>query len=141
MKIRKLEKDVLGDDSAALGALANVVVALDVARRSTAPSLDGSGEFQDRCATAIIAVANHILEKIERNYRQDLKRFRVSFDVKRVGNHMMEVDAETKEDAENLVQNKLDQMENREFDDMKTEFLAAEVFDSEEVKDEGRRGA
>ena len=141
MKIRKLEKDVSGDDSAALGALANVVVALDVARRSTAPSLDGSGEFQDRCATAIIAVANHILEKIERNYRQDLKRFRVSFDVKRVGNHMMEVDAETKEDAENLVQNKLDQMENREFDDMKTEFLAAEVFDSEEVKDEGRRGA
>lgn len=141
MKIRKLEKDVSGDDSAALGALANVVVALDVARRSTAPSLDGSGEFQDRCATAIIAAANHILEKIERNYRQDLKRFRVSFDVKRVGNHMMEVDAETKEDAENLVQNKLDQMENREFDDMKTEFLAAEVFDSEEVKDEGRRGA
>lgn len=58
--------------------------------------------------------------------------------MKRVGNHMMEVDAETKEDAENLVQNKLDQMENREFDDMKTEFLAAEVFDSEEVKDEGR---
>lgn len=141
MKIRKLEKDVSGDDSAALGALANVVVALDVARRSTAPSLDGSGEFQDRCATAIIAVANHILEKIERNYRQDLKRFRVSFDVKRVGNHMMDVDAETKEDAENLVQNKLDQMENREFDDMNTEFLAAEVFDSEEVKDEGRRGA
>ena len=141
MKIRKLEKDVSGDDSASLGALANVVVALDVARRSTAPSLDGSGEFQDRCATAIISVANHILEKIERNYRQDLKRFRVSFDVKRVGNHMMEVDAETKEDAENLVQNKLDQMENREFDDMKTEFLAAEVFDSEEVKDEGRRGA
>ena len=141
MKIRKLEKDVSGDDSAALGALANVVVALDAARRSTAPSLDGSGEFQDRCATAIIAVANHILEKIERNYRQDLKRFRVSFDVKRVGNHMMEVDAETKEDAENLVQNKLDQMENREFDDMNTEFLAAEVFDSEEVKDEGRRGA
>ena len=141
MKIRKLEKDVSGDDSAALGALANVVVALDVARRSTAPSLDGSGEFQDRCTTAIISVANHILEKIERNYRQDLKRFRVSFDVKRVGNHMMEVDAETKEDAENLVQNKLDQMENREFDGMKTEFLAAEVFDSEEVKDEGRRGA
>ena len=141
MKIRKLEKDVSGDDSAALGALANVVVALDVARRSTAPSLDGSGEFQDRCMTAIISVANHILEKIERNYRQDLKRFRVSFDVKRVGNHMMEVDAETKEDAENLVQNKLDQMENREFDDMNTEFLAAEVFDSEEVKDEGRRGA
>ena len=138
MKIRKLEKDVSGDDSASLGALANVVVALDVARRSTAPSLDGPGEFQDRCATAIIAVANHILEKIERNYRQDLKRFRVSFDVKRVGNHMMEVDAEPKEDAEDLVQNKLDQMENREFDDMKTEFLAAEVFDSEEIKDEAR---
>lgn len=74
-----------------------------------------------------------MLERIEHNYRKDLKRFRVSFDVKRVGNHMMEVDAETKEDAENLVQNKLDQMENRELDDMKTEFLAAEVFDSEEV--------
>ena len=141
MKIRKLAVDALRGDAVALGALANVIVAIDVARRSTAPSLDGSGEFQDRCATAIVAVADQILERIERNYRQDLKRFRVSFDVKRVGNHMMEVDAETKEDAENLVQNKLDQMENRELDDMKTEFLAAEVFDSEEVKDEGRRGA
>ena len=125
----------------ALGALANVIVALDVARRSTAPSIDGSGEFQDRCATAIIAVADQILEKVERNYEQDLKRFRVSYDVKRAGNHTMEVDAETKEDAENLVQNKLDQMENREFDDMKTEFLAAEVFDSEEIRDADRRGA
>lgn len=134
MKIRKLKKDVWGDDSTSIGALANVIVALETARGLTSPSLDGSVEFRDRCATAIIAVANHILEKIERNYRQDLKRFRVSFDVKRVGNHMMEVDAETKEDAENLVQNRLDQMENREFNDMKTEFLAAEVFDSEEVE-------
>lgn len=131
MKIRKLAVDALGCDAA---ALANVIVALDVARRSTAPSLDGSGEFQDRCATAIVAIADRILERIERNYEKDLKRFRVSFDVKRVGNHTMEIDAETKEDAEASVQNKLDQMSARELGDMKTDFLAAEVFDSEEVE-------
>ena len=138
MKIRKIKEDAWGDDFSAIGALANVIVALDVARSSTAPSLDGAGEFQNRCATAIVAVADRILERIERNYEKNLKRFRVSFDVKRVGNHTMDVDAETKEDAENLVQNKLDQMENREFEDMKTELLAAEVFDSEEIKDEVR---
>lgn len=33
MKIRKLAVDALRGDAAALGALANVIVALDVARR------------------------------------------------------------------------------------------------------------
>lgn len=62
------------------------------------------------------------------------RRFRVEYDVKRSGNHSMEVEAETEEDARNMVQNKLDQMEDSEFDDMRTDFLAADVFDAEEVK-------
>ena len=135
MKVRKLAKDVWGDDSAAIGALANVIVALDVAQNSTAPSLDGSCEFQARCSTAIIALADSILEKIERNYAPGMKRFRVTFDVKRSGVHTMEVDAETEDDAKDLVQSRLEQMEASEFDDMKTDFLAADVFEAEECRD------
>ena len=134
MKVRKLAKDVFGDDSAAIGALANVVCALDIARNSTAPSLKDSGEFQERCATAIVAIADNILGKIERNYAPEMKRFRVTFDVKRSGVRSMEVDAETEEDAKDLVQDKLEQMEESEFDGMKTDFLAADVFETEEVR-------
>ena len=132
MKIKKLKCD-WGGDALSVGALADVIVALNVAQNSTAPSLDGSCEFQSRCSTAIIALADHILEKIEQNYAPDMKRFKVTFDVKRSGVHTMEVDAETEDDAKNLVRNKLEQMEASEFDDMKTDFIAAEVFESEEM--------
>lgn len=132
MKIKKLKCD-WGGDALSVGALADVIVALNVAQNSTAPSLDGSCEFQNRCSTAIIALADHILEKIEQNYAPDMKRFKVTFDVKRSGVHTMEVDAETEDDAKNLVRNKLEQMEASEFDDMKTDFVAAEVFESEEM--------
>lgn len=134
MKIRKLTEDNWGGDSLSMGALADVIVALNIAQTSTAPSLQDSKEFQGRCATAIVAIANQILGKVERFYAPETKRFRVTYDVKRSGVHTMEVDAETEEDARNLVQNKLSQMESGEFDDMKTDFLAAEVFESEEVK-------
>ena len=132
MKIKKLKCD-WGGDALSVGALADVIVALNVAQNSTAPSLDGSCEFQNRCSTAIIALADHILEKIEQNYAPDMKRFKVTFDVKRSGVHTMEVDAETEDDAKDLVRNKLEQMEASEFDDMKTDFIAAEVFESEEM--------
>ena len=132
MKIKKLKCD-WGGDALSVGALADVIVALNVAQNSTAPSLDGSCEFQNRCSTAIIALADHILEKIEQNYAPDMKRFKVTFDVKRSGVHTMEVDAETEDDAKDLVRNKLEQMEASEFDDMKTDFIAAEVSESEEM--------
>lgn len=132
MKIKKLKCD-WGGDALSVGALADVIVALNVAQNSTAPSLDGSCEFQDRCSTAIVALADHILEKIEQNYAPDMKRFKVTFDVKRSGVHTMEVDAETEDDAKDLVRNKLEQMEASELDDMKTDFIAAEVFESEEM--------
>lgn len=132
MKIKKLKCD-WGGDALSVGALADVIVALNVAQNSTAPSLDGSCEFQARCSTAIVALADHILEKIEKNYVPDMKRFKVTFDVKRSGVHTMEVDAETEDDAKDLVRNKLEQMEASELDDMKTDFIAAEVFESEEM--------
>ena len=132
MKIKKLKCD-WGGDALSVGALADVIVALDVAQNSMAPSLDGSCEFQARCSTAIIALANHILEKIEKNYAPDMKRFKVTFDVKRSGVHTMEVDAETEDDAKDLVRNKIEQMETSELDDMKTDFIAAEVLESEEM--------
>ena len=133
MKIKKLKCD-WGGDALSVGALADVIVALNVAQNSTAPSLDGSCEFQNRCSTAIIALADHILEKIEQNYAPDMKRFKVTFDVKRSGVHTMEVDAETEDDAKELVRNKLDQMEASELDDMKTDFIDSDVFDAEEIK-------
>ena len=133
MKIKKLKCD-WGGDALSVGALADVIVALDVAQNSTAPSLDGSCEFQARCSTAIVALADHILEKIEQNYAPDMKRFKVTFDVKRSGVHTMEVDAETEDDAKNLVRNKLEQMEASELDDMKTDFVDSDVFDAEEIK-------
>ena len=133
MKIKKLKCD-WGGDALSVGALADVIVALDVAQNSTAPSLDGSCEFQARCSTAIVALADHILGKIEQNYVPDMKRFKVTFDVKRSGVHTMEVDAETEDDAKDLVRNKLEQMEASELDDMKTDFIDSDVFDAEEIK-------
>ena len=132
MKIKKLKCD-WGGDALSVGALADVIVALNVAQNSTAPSLDGSCEFQNRCSTAIIALADHILAKIEQNYAPDMKRFKVTFDVKRSGVHTMEVDAETEDDAKDLVRNKLEQMETSELDDMKTDFIDTDVFDAEEM--------
>ena len=132
MKIKKLKCD-WGGDALSVGALADVIVALNVAQNSTAPSLDGSCEFQNRCSTAIIALADHILGKIEQNYAPDMKRFKVTFDVKRSGVHTMEVDAETEDDAKDLVRNKLEQMETSELDDMKTDFIDTDVFDAEEM--------
>lgn len=137
MKIRKLDGKNWGPSLCAceMAALGTTILALDRAQNSTAPSLPNSHEFQERCAAAIVALANQIVENVERHYVPETKRFRVQFDVKRVGNLEMTVEAETEEDAKNLVQNKLDAMERSELDGMKTDFLEAGVYEVEEVRE------
>lgn len=129
MKIKKLKGDWRNDAM----VMCQMIVALKEARAVSSACM-GCEEFQSRSADAILALANRLMEEhVEKFYEPDMKRFKVTFDVKRSGVHTMEVDAETEDDAKNLVRNKLEQMEASEFDDMKTDFIAAEVFESEEM--------
>ena len=130
MKIKKLKGDWRNDAM----VMCQTISALKTARDVSMGAAD-NGDFQVRCSNAIFALANRLMEEqVERFYEPDMKRFKVTFDVKRSGVHTMEVDAETEEDAKNIVQNRLKQMEESEFDGMKTDFLDAEVFESEEVR-------
>lgn len=130
MKIKKLKGDWSGDTL----AMCQMINALDRARIVSNACADNA-DFQNRCTDAIVALASRVLEdSVELSYEPEMKRFRVTYDVKRSGVHTMEVDAETEEDAKNLVQSRLERMEESEFDGMKTDFLAAEVFEAEEVR-------
>lgn len=129
MKIKKLKGDWRNEAM----LMCQTIGALKTARDVSMGVADNA-DFQVRCSSAIFALANRLMEEhVERLYAPETKRFRVTYDVKRSGVHTMEVDAETEDDAKNLVRNKLEQMEASEFDDMKTDFIAAEVFESEEM--------
>ena len=130
MKIRKLKGDWRNEAM----LMCQTIGALETAMNRVAPTVKDRDDFQRRCADAILALANRLMEEhVEKFYEPDMKRFKVTFDVKRSGVHTMEVDAETEDDAKDLVRNKLDQMEASELDDMKTDFIDTDVFDAEEM--------
>ena len=134
MKIRKLNEINWGGDSLSMGALADVIVALDIAQNSTAPSLPDSKEFQGRCATAIVALASQILDKVERYYAPETKRFRVTYDVKRSGCHAMEVEAKDEDEAEQIALHRLEDTDEACLDGLETEIVATDVVEAVEVR-------
>ena len=137
MKIRKIE----GIDKskklclAEMSAIGTTILALDRAQNSTAPMLANSKGFQLRCANAIIALANTVLEDIESRYAPETKKFKVSYDVKRSGVHTMVVEARDSREARAIAERELGRMPEDEFQKLNTEFVACDVVDSEEVVD------
>lgn len=132
MKIKKIEnleshKLCLSE----MSAVAQVILALDKARSSTAPVVEDPGEFQRRCSDAIIALADMVLGDVESHYAPEKRRFRVTYEVKRSGTHSMEVEADSPEAAERAAQASLDR--NDMLDELHTEVLAADVRDVEEA--------
>lgn len=92
--------------------------------------------LHERCRRVLVANALHILQREESWLVDDpaKKRFRVTYGVRRSGSQDMVVEAETEEEARNLVQGILNKSGASSFDKVKTEFVAAEVYEANEEK-------
>lgn len=136
MKIRKIE----GIDKskklclAEMAAIGQTIVALKEARAVSA-AYQGPGEFRGRCADAIVALANTVLEDVESRYAPETRAFKVTFDVKRSGCHVMVVNAADEAEARQIALHRLEDTDDAILDQMKTEVVATDVVDAVEVSD------
>lgn len=92
--------------------------------------------LHERCRRVLVANTLHILQREESWLVEELKkrRFRVTYDVNRTGSQDMVVEAENDAEARNLVQSILDKSGASSFDNVKTEFVDAEVYEAKEEK-------
>ncbi len=92
--------------------------------------------LHERCRRVLVANTLHILQREESGLveKPTKKRFRVTYDVKRAGSQDMVVEAENEAEARNLVQSLLNKSGTSSFDKVKTEFVAAEVYEANEEK-------
>lgn len=98
--------------------------------------LSGDELLHERCRRVLVANTLHILQREESWLVEEpaKKRFRVTYDVKRSGSQDMVVEAENEAEARNLVQSILNKSGASSFDEVKTEFVAAEVYEANEEK-------
>lgn len=99
-------------------------------------NMSEDGLLHERCRRVLVANALHILKREESWLVEEpeKKRFRVTYDVKRSGSQEMVVKAENEAEARNLVQDILNKSDASSFDNVQTEFIAAEVYKANEEK-------
>lgn len=92
--------------------------------------------LRERCRRVLVANALHILKREESCLVEEpeKKRFHVIYGVKRSGRHEMVVDAENEAEARNIAQGILDKSDASSFANVKTEFIAAEVYEANEER-------